>query len=37
MDKSGRMPDDEVVLDSKHELVKIETSFEGPISPFPTY
>ena len=27
MDKSGRTSDDEVVLDSKHELVDIETSF----------
>ena len=27
MDKSVRKPDDEVVLDSKHELVDIETSF----------
>ena len=27
MDKSGRTSDDEFVLDSKHEFVKIETSF----------
>ena len=37
MDKSGRMYDDEVVLDSKHEVVEIETLFQGPISSFPTY
>ena len=37
MDKSGRMCDDEVVLDSKHELFEIETSFQGPISSFSTY
>ena len=27
MDKSGRTSDDEVVFNSKHELVEIETSF----------
>ena len=37
MDRSGRMLDDEVMLDSKHEPVEIEMSFKGPISPFPTY
>ena len=37
MDRSGRMPDDEVVLDFKHEPVEIQMSFKGPISPFPTY
>ena len=37
MDKSGRTFDDEAVLDSEYELVGIEMSSQGPISPSPTY
>ena len=37
MDKSGRTSDDEVMLDSKHEVVEIETSFQRYISSFLTY